>query len=76
VKSRVPACVIVIEMLVTVRVGFIPVQLLFGQPAADPDTVEGAVNVLGVVVNVRFPFLIALLSISVGTVDGPTRTLF
>ena len=63
-------------MLVTVSVGFTPVQLLFGQPAAEPETVDAAVKVFGFVLNVRFPFLTSPLGITVGVVDGPSRTLF
>jgi hypothetical protein len=63
-------------MSVSVRVGFTPVQFGFGHPAAAPDTVVGAVNVAGLVVNVRFPFLIALAGKIVLEVAGPIRTLF
>src|SRR4051812_40722292 len=63
-------------MLVRVSVGFTPLQLALGQPAAAPDTVEGAESVLGAVVNVTFPFLMDVLGTFVGTVDGPTLTLF
>ena len=63
-------------MLVTVSTGFTPVQLLFGQPAAAPLTVGAAVKVAGFVVNVRFPFLIALAGIAVSEVAGPANTLF
>ena len=63
-------------MLVSVSTGFTPVQLLFGQPATAPDTVGAAVKVAGFVVNVRFPFLIALAGMAVSDVAGPTRTLF
>ena len=63
-------------MPVSVRTGFTPVQLAFGQPAALPDTVASALKVLAFVWNVRFPFLMAALSMNVGTVDGPSRTLF
>ncbi len=62
-------------MLVRVRTGFTPVQLGFGQPAALPDTVAGAVNV-PFAVNVRLPFLIAEPETIVGVVVGPTKTLF
>ena len=44
-------------MLVSVSCGFTPVQFEFGQPAADPDAVDGADRTAGLVVNVRFPFL-------------------
>jgi hypothetical protein len=63
-------------MLVNVRVGFTPVQLLFGHPATAPDTVGAAVRVAGLVVKVRFPFLIAFAGMAVSDVAGPTRTLF
>jgi hypothetical protein len=69
-------CSITSEMLVTVSLGFTPVQLPFGHPAAVPDTVGAAVSVFGLVVNVRFPFLTSPLGISVRVVDGPSRTLF
>jgi hypothetical protein len=58
-------------MLVTVSWGFVPVQLGFGQPAAAPDTVGGAVNTAALVVNVTFPFLIAAEPMFVGVVTGP-----
>src|SRR5215472_664416 len=63
-------------MLVRVRVGFTPVQLGFGHPAVAASTVGAAVSVAGFVVNVRFPFLIALAGIAVSEVAGPSRTLF
>jgi hypothetical protein len=63
-------------MSVTVSVGLTPVQLLFGQPAADPLTVDGADRTAGFVVNVTLPFLIAELGIVVGVVVGPVSTLF
>ena len=63
-------------MSVSVRVGFTPVQFGFGQPAVAPDTVVAAVKVAGLVVNVRFPFLIALAGMAVSEVAGPARTLF
>ena len=63
-------------MLVSVRVGFTPVQFGFGQPAVAPDTVGAAVKVAGLVVKVRFPFLIAPAGIAVSAVAGPRRTLF
>src|SRR5919199_5072891 len=64
------------SMLVTVSVGLTPVQLGLGHPASAPDTVDGAVRTAGFVLNVRLPFLMASLGISVGAVTGPTRTLF
>ncbi len=63
-------------MLVSVRTGFTPVQLGFGQPAVAPLTVGAAVRVAGFVVNVKLPFLIALAGIAVSAVAGPSRTLF
>jgi hypothetical protein len=48
----------------------------FGQPAAWPLTVAGAVRTAGFVVNVTLPFLIDPLGIVVGAVTGPTRTRF
>ena len=63
-------------MLVSVRTGFTPVQLGFGQPAVAPLTVGAAIKVAGFVANVRFPFLIALAGIAVSEVAGPSRTLF
>jgi len=75
VKITVPGgCSIFSAM--TVRTGLTPVQLLFGQPAICADTVDGAVNTAGLVVNIRFPFLIWLAGILVCDVAGPTRTLF
>jgi hypothetical protein len=59
-NSCVPPCEIVSSMFVSVSVGFTPVQLAFGQPAADPETVDGADSTAGLVVNVRLPFLISL----------------
>jgi hypothetical protein len=53
-------CSITSVMLVNVRTGFTPVQLGFGHPAVAPLTVGAAVRVAGLVVKVRFPFLIAL----------------
>jgi len=77
VKIVVPGgCEITRVMLVSVRVGFTPVQLGFGQPAVAPDTVGAAVRVAGFVVNTRFPFLIALAGKDVLEVAGPTSTLF
>ena len=77
VKIAVPGgCSITRLIDVSVRVGFTPVQLLFGQPATEPLTVGAADNVAGLVVKVRFPFLIALAGIAVFDVAGPTRTLF
>jgi hypothetical protein len=58
VNSVTPFCAIVSWMLVTVSVGFTPVQLRLGHPACEPDTVEGAVKTAGFVVNVTLPFLI------------------
>src|SRR6266487_3272650 len=63
-------------MLVTVSWGFVPVQLGFGHPAADPDTVDAAVRTAALVVNVTFPFLIAAEPMFVGVVTGPVRTRF
>ena len=76
VKSRSPPCVIVIVMSVVVRTGFTPVQFGFGQPAAAPDTVSGAVKTAGLVVKLTLPFLIWSAGMIVGAVTGPTRTLF
>ena len=76
VNSVTPPWAIVSLMLVTVNVGFTPVQLGFGHPASWPLTVEGAVSTAGLVVKVTFPFLIALAGTVVGAVTGPTRTLF
>ena len=77
VKIGVPGgCSITRLMLVSVSVGLTPVQLLFGQPAAAPETVGAAVRVAGLVVNVRLPFLIALAGIAVSEVAGPANTLF
>ena len=74
VKIAVPGgCSIVKVMPVSVRVGFTPVQLLFGHPAVAPLTVVAAVRVAGLVVKVRFPFLIALAGIAVSDVAGPGR---
>ena len=63
-------------MLVSVSVGFTPVQFGFGQPAVAPLTVGAAVRVAGLVVKVRFPFLIALAGMLVSEEAGPSRTLF
>jgi hypothetical protein len=63
-------------MSVRVSTGFTPVQFGFGHPAVAPDTVGAVVKVAGLVVNVRFPFLIALAGIAVSDVAGPARTLF
>ena len=63
-------------ILVRVRVGFTPVQFGFGQPAVAPGTVGLALKVAGLVVNVRFPFLIASAGIAVSDSAGPVRTLF
>ena len=63
-------------IFVSVRVGFTPDQFGFGQPAVAPDTVGAAVKVAGFVVNVRFPFLIALAGMAVSEVAGPASTLF
>lgn len=63
-------------MSVSVSVGLTPVQFGFGHPATAALTVGAAVNVAGLVVNVRFPFLIALAGIAVSDVAGPARTLF
>src|SRR5947208_2891016 len=63
-------------MLVIVSLGFVPVQLAFGQPAADPDTVVGADRTAGAVWNVRFPFFVSAPEMLVGVVAGPTRTWF
>jgi hypothetical protein len=63
-------------MLVSVTVGFTPVQLGFGHPATSPLTVGSAVKVAGFVANVRFPFLMASAGIAVSDVAGPSRTLF
>ena len=77
VKIGVPGgCSITSVMLVSVSTGFTPVQLLFGQPAVAPLTVGAAVKVAGFVVNVRFPFLIALAGIAVSEVADPANTLF
>jgi hypothetical protein len=64
------------EMLVTVNTGFTPVQFELGHPATLPETVLGALSVAGLVVNVRFPFLTSFPGMTVGVVDGPTRTRF
>jgi hypothetical protein len=69
-------CSITRLILVSVSVGLTPVQLGFGQPATAPDTVGAAVNVAGLVVKVKFPFLIAAAGIAVSEVAGPTSTLF
>lgn len=63
-------------IFVRVSAGFTPDQFGFGQPAVAPDTLASADNAAGLVVNVRFPFLIAPLSMFVGVVLGPTSTLF
>jgi hypothetical protein len=63
-------------ILVSVRVGFTPVQFGLGQPAVAPETVVAAAKVAGLVVKVRFPFLIALAGIAVSDSAGPVRTLF
>jgi hypothetical protein len=63
-------------MFVSVSVGFTPVQFGLGHPAAVPLTVGAAVKVAGFVVNVKFPFLIALAGTAVSEVAGPSRTLF
>ena len=63
-------------MLVNVKVGFTPVQLALGHPAVAPLTVAAAVRVAGLVVKVRFPFLIALAGMAVSDVAGAARTLF
>jgi hypothetical protein len=77
VKIAVPGgCSITRLILVSVRTGFTPVQLGLGHPAVAPLTVGAAVNVAGFVVNVKFPFLIALAGMDVSEVAGPTRTLF
>src|SRR5262249_35273976 len=77
VKIAVPGgCSITRPMSVSVRAGLTPVQLLFGHPAMFPLTVSAAVSVAGFVVNVRFPFLIALAGIAVSEVAGPASTLF
>jgi hypothetical protein len=76
VKSSWPPWEIFRVMLVNVSCGFTPVQFEFGQPAAEPDTVDGADSTAGWVVNVRFPFFTSLPGIVVGVVLGPTRTLF
>jgi hypothetical protein len=75
VKSR-PPWKIFRVMFVSVSWGLTPVQFELGQPAAPPDTVDDAVNAAGLVVNVRFPFLISLPEMFVGVVLGPTSTLF
>jgi hypothetical protein len=75
-NSTTPPCEIVMLIDVTVRVGFTPVQFPLGHPASAPDTVGAAVKVFGFVVNVTFPFLICGLGIVVGTVCGPSSTLF
>jgi hypothetical protein len=58
--------------LVNVSVGFTPVQLGFGHPAAAPLTVGAAVRVAGLVVKVRFPFLIAPAGRAVRETSNPT----
>jgi hypothetical protein len=63
-------------MSVNVSVGFTPVQFGFGHPATAEETVGDAVKVAGFVVNLRFPFLIALAGTAVSEVAGPARTLF
>jgi hypothetical protein len=75
-NSVTPPCAIVSLMLVTVSVGFTPVQFAFGQPASAPDTVSGAVRTAGLVVNVKLPFLISSPEMKVGATAGPTRTRF
>jgi hypothetical protein len=45
--------------------------LLFGHPTTAPDTVGAAVRVAGLVVKVRFPFLIASAGTAVSDVAGP-----
>ena len=70
VKIVVPGgCWITKLMLVSVTVGFTPVQLLLGHPAVAPLTVVAAVRVAGLVVNVRFPFLMSLAGIAVTPVS-------
>jgi hypothetical protein len=77
VKIAVPGgCSITSVMLVSVSTGFTPVQLGLGHPAVAPLTVAAAVKMAGLVVNVRFPFLIALAGMAVSEVAGPSRTLF
>ena len=49
---------------------------MFGHAATSPPTVAAAVSVAGFVVNVRFPFLIALAGIAVSEVADPANTLF
>jgi hypothetical protein len=72
-KIAVPGgCSMLRVMDVSVSVGFTPVQLGFGQPAAAPLIVGAAVKVAGFVVKVRFPFLIALAGIPVLEVAGPS----
>jgi hypothetical protein len=55
-------------MLVSVSAGFTPVHLGFGHPAVAPLTVAAAVRVAGLVVKVRFPFLIASAGMAVSEV--------
>jgi hypothetical protein len=76
-KMTVPGgCSILRLMLLTVSTGLTPVQLGFGHPATAPGTVVGAVNTAGLVVKVKFPFLIWSAGIDVVEVAGPTSTLF
>jgi hypothetical protein len=63
-------------MLVTVSAGLTPDQLGFGQPAACPETIGGAVKTAGFVVIERLPFSIALAGKEVEDVAGPIKTLF
>ena len=60
-REQVPAgCSIVRVMLDTVIELSLPCQFPFGQPAAVPEIVDGAVSVAALVVNARVPFLTAL----------------
>jgi hypothetical protein len=63
-------------ILVNVTVGLTPDQLAFGHPAVAPLTTGSALRVAGLVVKVRFPFLIASAGMAVSDVAGPARTLF
>ncbi len=60
-RMQVPTgCSIVRVMLDTEIELSRPCQFPFGQPAAVPEIVDGAVRVAALVVNVRLPFLAAL----------------
>src|SRR5918911_633696 len=60
-------------MLVSVSCGFTPVQFAFGQPAAEPDTVDGADSTAGWGGNVRFPFFTPLPGIGVREPEATPR---